>query len=423
MTSNAAASHGTSSADALPIRRPNAAVRRDTTCGALAMAALIAGAGGALDPIIYRADLTLQVRAPADLEPAATSLEAEAQEAAVELSAATLEARVSADLARADPGRGSSRSAFDGWLAQGFFLGAPSGPQGVEVRLVRGTGRIHLSRLSFSPVQAPLVLNTVADEFVRVRVARVAAQEQRFAAALAEVEDQLLANAAAADHLMTGGGAADHDLLALAAPPAYSRLLADQYARMPPAPDVRAAASTPDAAAGDQDGRLEGLAQLRLRRAELAARYQPDAAPIRDLDAVIAALAPAAPPPAPAPSPKARPTTPRTAGEGRTAARAGLAALARKWSAARSLAPRLEQLERQAAVLRGDAQTLSAELARVRLRRVAGPSAGADVEVVERARVPAEGVSLRRPLVILALGLLGLCLVLRPRTRPATGAG
>ena len=395
---------------------------------ALALAALLSGSIGAFDPVIYRADLTLQVRSPADIEASATSLDAEAREAAVELAAAPLVARVTADVAgpKPEPEQLSPRGLLDGLLSPGPGRAGLPSPLGVEIRMVDGTGRIHLSRRSFSAVQGALVLNTLADEFVRVRVARVAAQEQRVGVALAEVEDQLLANAAAADRLMAGGGAGDHDLLAAAALPAYARLLADLYAGRSPVPPPEPGTepvAPPGTVRLDQDGLSETLTWLRLRRAELATRYLPDAAPIREVDAALAALEAAAPP-AVTPTAAARPSVPRRGGgRGHAAAGAGLAALVRRWSAARSLTPRLEQLQRQAAVLRADAEALSADLARVRLRRLAGPSAGADVDVIERARVPADGTRLRLPLEILAFGLLTALLALSPPRRRPVSAG
>lgn len=424
MTSTTAAPRRTAPVAATGVFRSRGAGWRDPVCVALATAALIAGAVGAINPTIYQADLTLQVRAPADSDAAATSLDAEAREAAVELGAASLVARTDADVMRAASGRTPPRGAFDGLLSVGSGGTALPTPLGVEIRLVGGTGRLHLTRRSFSAVQAPLVLNTLADEFVRIRAARVAAQEQRFAAALAEVEDQLLANAAAADRVMGGGGAGDPDLLAAATPPAYSRLLADQYARMSPVAEPVPAASGPAPAALERDGRREILERLRLRRADLAARYLADAAPIREIDAVIAAFEDDVPPVTSATAETVGPQASHKAGDGGQAGvKAGLAALARTWSAARSLAPRLEPLARQAGALRADAQILSADLARVRLRRLAGPSAGADVDVVERALVPAAGVSLRPPLEILAFGLLGLSLALRRRAGRGAGEG
>jgi uncharacterized protein involved in exopolysaccharide biosynthesis len=393
--------------------------------------AMSLGAGAAAGPVVYQADLVLQVRPPADAELGDTALDAATTEAAIELSETRVLARVRRDLGRSAANRLPPVQIVDGLLAVWPVRGGKLLPLGVEVRTVAGTGRLHLYRRSFNPVRAALVLNTLADEFVRGRLDGVGQQEARLGAALAQVEDRLRANAADYEQEMSRHGAGDRDLLVAAAVPACSQGLATRYGAVTHRPAGAPTDPKPPPPEGLRDRGpsygeqvRQALAGLRLRRDDLAARYTPGSPPLREVEAAIAGLeaaqrgtdaAPAAGsvlPRHPAgPSPEAR----RVA----TADR-GLATLGHRGLAAQKLTWRADQLVRQRDLLRRNAEDLASALEQVRLRRLTGTSGGADVEVIETARVPGDGRELRGGLLFGALVCALAAFLFRPRSGPVS---
>jgi hypothetical protein len=92
------------------------------------------------------------------------------------------------------------------------------------------------------------------------------------------------------------------------------------------------------------------------------------------------------------------------------------AALGHRCTAAQQLTWRAEQLGRQRDLLRRNAEDLASVLGKMRLRRLTGTSGGADVEVIETARVPADGIDLRGGLLFAALASAVRAALVRSRS-------
>jgi len=371
--------------------------------------AIIGGLAAALaivDPVVYRAELNLRIRPPIESGAGAITLDGAASDAAAELSGETLAARVEADLRRASAGMPQTASAHlrrvcldvvDGLLGIGRAkTDIRQGVLRVRVRVVAGAGRLELVRESLDPVWAPLVLNTLAGEYLRMRAESMAAQEAGLAAALQRVEGQMNENAAAYQSLLDRRHMPDRDLLNAAAAITYSQLLATQYAGSA-VPGSRVPGATSAATARNGLAPVEEtLSRLRAQRAELSGRYLAGTPPLREVDAAIGSVE----------AELHRSTVSSTGARFERHRGAGPAGFVRRWTAAQQLDPELGALVRERDYLRNDTALLADSLSRLRVARLAGSGGSADAEVVQPARVPHSGQSVRIPLMGAALVLI-----------------
>lgn len=171
------------------------------------------------------------------------------------------------------------------------------------------------------------------------------------------------------------------------------------------------------------------ILQLRTQREALLSRYQPDAPPVRELDAQIAQMqayvgsgttvGPKEVRTGPNPIWVELETTRINAQADRDALAARLAVLDRQIGDLRDRQARLTELESKNATLAGNREVLSASIREFQLRETQSRAdnelvkAGADnVTVIERAQPPSKGRSLKLPLMAAALlfaGFTALC--------------
>lgn len=312
-----------------------------------------------------------------------------------------------------------------------------------------GSAVIHVSYKSGDAERAATVLNGIIDQYLAYRrqvfqdnTPAIRTQRAAFEDELAQADDAYEAFLASND---IGDFATAKATLAATYQTTFAERLSVQGQLNQAAQRlqtlVQQQAQTPAEVALQQDLNISAqdqVLQLRTEREQLLSRYQPDAQPVRDIEARIAQLqqyvatgtAVGAKEVRTGPNPvwTELETTRINTQADRDSLGARLAVLDRQLSDIRQRQARLTTLESENSNLSGNREVLSANIREFQQRETqsradnALVAAGADnVTVIERAQVPSQGKSLKIPLlaaVFLFAGFTALCVgLLRVFTR------
>lgn len=312
-----------------------------------------------------------------------------------------------------------------------------------------GSAVIHVSYKSGDAERAATVLNGIIDQYLAYRrqvfqdnTPAIRTQRAAFEDELAQADDAYEAFLASND---IGDFATAKATLAATYQTTFAERLSVQGQLNQAAQRLQTLmqqqAQTPAEVALQQDLNISAqdqVLQLRTEREQLLSRYQPDAQPVRDIEARIAQLqqyvatgtAVGAKEVRTGPNPvwTELETTRINTQADRDSLGARLAVLDRQLSDIRQRQARLTTLESENSNLSGNREVLSANIREFQQRETqsradnALVAAGADnVTVIERAQVPSQGKSLKIPLlaaVFLFAGFTALCVgLLRVFTR------
>lgn len=321
---------------------------------------------------------------------------------------------------------------------------------GLKVSATPGSAVIHVGYESDDPEKSARILNAVIDQYLTYRrevfqdraSPAIGAQRQAF-------ENDLEAADAAYESFQSSNDVGDFAAAKAALAAAYQTTMADRLATQAQlaAADrrlqtlVAQQAAVPAEVALQQDLNISAqdqILQLRTERENLLARYTPQSQPVRDIETRIAALqqyvatgtAVGAKEVRTGPNPiwtELETTRINTQAE-RDSLAARLATVERQLSDIRQRQMTLTRQESENALLSGNREMLQASIREFQQREAqsradgALVAAGADnVTVIERARAPTRGKSLKVPLlaaVFLFAGFTALCVgLLRIFTR------
>ena len=303
-----------------------------------------------------------------------------------------------------------------------------------------GSAVIRLSYKADDPERAARVLNTVIEQYLAYRREVFRDKTPAIASQRVAFEDELGAADRAYETFLASNDIGDFAAAKTTLAATYQTVFADRMATQSQLNQTsqRLAtleaqqAQTPPEVALQQDLNISAqdqVLQLRTEREQLLSRYQPDAQPVRDIEARIAQLqayvstgsAVGAKEVRTGPNPvwtELETTRINTRAE-RDSLAARLGVLDRQLSDIRGRQGRLTALESENTTLAGNREVLSASIREFQQRETqsradnALVAAGADnVTVIERAQPPVAGKSLKIPLlaaVILFAGFTALC--------------
>ena len=312
-----------------------------------------------------------------------------------------------------------------------------------------GSAVIRLSYEADDPERAARVLNTVIEQYLAYR--REVFQDKTPAIATQRLafEGDLSAADQAYEQFLTSNDIGDFTAAKTTLAAVYQTVFTDRMSTQSQLNQtsqrlntlVAQQAATPAEVALQQDLNISAqdqVLQLRTEREQLLSRYQPDAQPVRDIEARIAqlqayvgtgtAVGPKEVRTGPNPVWTELETNRINTQADRDALAARLSALDRQLADIRSRQARLTALESENATLAGNREVLTANIREFQQRESqsradnALVAAGADnVTVIERAQPPSTGKSLKVPAlaaVFLFAGFTALCLgLLRIFTR------
>lgn len=340
-----------------------------------------------------------------------------------------------------EPPKGSPQAARSAALkAVGGGLGVATAP---------GSAVIHLTYKADDPERAARVLNTIIEQYLIYR--REVFQDKTPAIASQRIafEDELGNADRAYEAFLASNDIGDFTAAKATLAATYQTVFTDRMSTQSQLNQtaqrlntlVAQQAGTPAEVALQQDLNISAqdqVLQLRTEREQLLSRYQPDAQPVKDIEARINQLqayvatgtAVGAKEVRTGPNPvwtELETTRINTRAE-RDSLAARLAVLDRQLADIRSRQARLTALESENTTLAGSREVLSASIREFQQRETqsradnALVAAGADnVTVIERAQPPATGKSLKIPLlaaVFLFAGFTALCVgLLRVFTR------
>ncbi|WP_242076713.1 GumC family protein [Brevundimonas diminuta] len=340
-----------------------------------------------------------------------------------------------------EPHKGSPQAARSAALkAVGGGLGVATAP---------GSAVIHLTYKADDPERAARVLNTIIEQYLIYR--REVFQDKTPAIASQRIafEDELGNADRAYEAFLASNDIGDFTAAKATLAATYQTVFTDRMSTQSQLNQtaqrlntlIAQQAGTPAEVALQQDLNISAqdqVLQLRTEREQLLSRYQPDAQPVKDIEARINQLqayvatgtAVGAKEVRTGPNPvwtELETTRINTRAE-RDSLAARLAVLDRQLADIRSRQTRLTALESENTTLAGNREVLSASIREFQQRETqsradnALVAAGADnVTVIERAQPPATGKSLKIPLlaaVFLFAGFTALCVgLLRVFTR------
>ena len=312
-----------------------------------------------------------------------------------------------------------------------------------------GSAVIHLTYKADDPERAARVLNAVIEQYLAYR--REVFQDKTPAIASQRVafEDELGAADRAYENFLTSNNIGDFTAAKTTLAATYQTVFADRMSTQSQLNQTSQRlrtleaqqAATPPEVALQQDLNISAqdqVLQLRTEREQLLSRYQPDAQPVKDIEARIAqlqtyvstgtAVGPKEVRTGPNPVWTELETTRINARAERDSLAARLAVLDRQLADIRARQGRLTALESENSTLAGNREVLSASIREFQQRETqsradnALVAAGADnVTVIERAQPPVAGKSLKIPLmaaVFLFAAFTALCVgLLRVFTR------
>jgi uncharacterized protein involved in exopolysaccharide biosynthesis len=337
----------------------------------------------------------------------------------------------------------------------------PKDPQGAQIAAMKAVGSglgiatapgsavIHLTYKAEDPERAARVLNTIIEQYLIYR--REVFQDKTPAIASQRVafEDELGNADRAYEAFLASNDIGDFTAAKATLAATYQTVFTDRMSTQSQLNQtaqrlntlVAQQAGTPAEVALQQDLNISAqdqVLQLRTEREQLLSRYQPDAQPVKDIEARIGQLqayvatgtAVGAKEVRTGPNPvwtELETTRINTRAE-RDSLAARLSVLDRQLSDIRSRQARLTALESENTTLAGNREVLSASIREFQQRETqsradnALVAAGADnVTVIERAQPPATGKSLKIPLLAAAFlfaGFTALCVgLLRVFTR------
>jgi len=320
---------------------------------------------------------------------------------------------------------------------------------GLGVATAPGSAVIHLTYKADDPERAARVLNTIIEQYLIYR--REVFQDKTPAIASQRIafEDELGNADRAYEAFLASNDIGDFTAAKATLAATYQTVFTDRMSTQSQLNQtaqrlntlVAQQAGTPAEIALQQDLNISAqdqVLQLRTEREQLLSRYQPDAQPVKDIEARINQLqayvatgtAVGAKEVRTGPNPvwtELETTRINTRAE-RDSLAARLAVLDRQLADIRSRQARLTRLESENSTLAGNREVLSASIREFQQRETqsradnALVAAGADnVTVIERAQPPATGKSLKIPLlaaVFLFAGFTALCVgLLRVFTR------
>ncbi len=319
----------------------------------------------------------------------------------------------------------------------------------LHVATAPGSAVIRVSYKADDPQQAARILNSVIDQYLAYRREVFQDKTPAIASQRLAFEEDLNAADRAYEQFLTSNDIGDFAAAKATLAATYQTTFADRMATQSQLNQtsqrlstlVAQQANTPAEVALQQDLNISAqdqVLQLRTERQQLLSRYQPDAQPVKDIEARIAqlqayvasgtAVGPKEVRTGPNPVWTELETTRINPPADRDALAARLAALDRQLSDIRSRQARLTALESENATLAGNREVLTANIREFQQRESqsradnALVAAGADnVTVIERAQPPATGKSLKAPAlaaVFLFAAFTALCIgLLRIFTR------
>ncbi|QYF85660.1 chain-length determining protein [Brevundimonas sp. PAMC22021] len=317
-------------------------------------------------------------------------------------------------------------------------LKALSGGLGVGVSV--GSPIIQVSYKSGDPQRAARVLNALVDQYLAYRRQVFRDNTPAIRTQRAAFEDELGSADAAYEDFLASNDIGDFATAKATLAATYQTTFAERLSVQAQTNQasrrlqtlVAQQAMTPAEIALQQDLNISAqdqILQLRTEREQLLARYQPDAQPVKDIEARIAglqayvgtgtAVGPKEVRTGPNPIWVELETTRINAQAERDSLRARLAVLDGQLGDIRSRQARLTALESENANLAGNREVLSASIREFQQRETQSRAdnalvrAGADnVTVIARAQPPAQGKSLKVPLLAAAFlfaGFTALC--------------
>ncbi len=353
------------------------------------------------------------------------------------LASAGLKARVIADigLARMFPKLGPAYDHATPAKRQDIEGSAIKAMDGaLKIATVPGDSVVRLTYTDPDPQRAALVLNTLVDEYLRYRTTVLMSRDAGvIGQQAADFQHRLDAANAAYTKFLSDNGVSDFDAEKAALSQIYSQLLTDSYNVTAQLSESQGRLGATAAEFGRTPAEIglsrdldhtaaDKLVTLRLTRQDLLSRYTPAAQPVQDADRQIAEL-------------QALDAAGQSTGPG--AKRVGINPVFQTLQTERN------QLQAEAASLQARRSSLQAELAQVSARRqklndlqpryddllrqrdllaanvksflqrqqesqaqqsIASTQGDGNVRVIERALPPTTGSSLRKPVLLLALG-------------------
>jgi uncharacterized protein involved in exopolysaccharide biosynthesis len=355
-------------------------------------------------------------------------------------------------LARINPKLGAAYARAD-LTKQHVILGAAIKQMTAALKIATApdTSVVKVTYSNHDPIVAALVLNTLIDEYLKYRTTVLTAHD---AGVLGDerqdFQRRLDAADAAYEKFLSDNGIGDFDAEKASLGQLYTQLLTDSYsvqAQLSEAQGRLGVTSREVAQSPPEIGlyhdidhtSADKLVQMRVDRQDLLSRYTPDSQPVKDMDRRIAELE------AITASGAASSAGARRVGvnpvyqslqteknqlqaeavslQARETALAGqIAQVARRRQRLAELEPQYQDLARQRDVLATNVRNFAAREQESQAQQSIAQSGDSAVRVVERAFVPTTGVSLKAPLMGLALAFAAfaaLCFgFLRAFSRP-----
>jgi uncharacterized protein involved in exopolysaccharide biosynthesis len=354
-------------------------------------------------------------------------------------------------LARIDPKLGAAYARAD-LSRQHVIMGAAIKEVTSALKIVTtpDTSVVRVTYSNHDPLVAALVLNTLIDDYLKYRTTVLSAHD---AGVLGDerqdFQKRLDAADAAYEKFLSDNGIGDFDAEKASLGQLYTQLLTDSYSVQAQLSEARGrlgVTSREVAQAPPEIGlyhdvdhtSADKLVQMRVDRQDLLSRYTPDSQPVKDMDRRIAELETISTTGAAGAGARRVGVNPvyqsletekdqlqaeAASLQARATAIAGqIAQVARRRQRLAELEPQYQDLARQRDVLATNVRNFAAREQESEAQQSIATSGDNAVRIVERAFVPTTGVSLRAPLMALAVAFAAFAALcagfLRAFTRP-----